>query len=165
MSLRSSNKLKDLILYSAQLCLRAYNTGILAFHVWYSINTTFTIQEYFHVYNTGILPCMVHHYFHITIREYFHVYNTGILHVKNRGINLCIQDSNISTIQCFGSASFWCRSGSADPLWWIVDPDPTYDRTNSNFYMICKELKEVEETLRSKCLTWIYKTQVILHEL
>ncbi len=27
--------------------------------------------------------------------------------------------------QCWGSLTFWCRSGSADPFLWLMDPDPT----------------------------------------
>jgi hypothetical protein len=31
--------------------------------------------------------------------------------------------------QCWGSLTFWCGSGSADPHLWLMDPDPTPDPT------------------------------------
>ena len=55
-------------------------------------------------------------------------------------------------IKCFGSAKFWFGSGSAKPLPGIVDTTE-------------KNLKDLEISLTSRCLTRTYKKQVILHEL
>ncbi len=33
------------------------------------------------------------------------------------------QSKSLSTVQCSGSMTFWCGSGSADPCLWLMDPD------------------------------------------
>ncbi len=44
---------------------------------------------------------------------------------------LCVQIVEMNAVhcrdQCYGSMTFWCGSGSADPCLWLIDPDPDSD--------------------------------------
>ncbi len=47
--------------------------------------------------------------------------------------------------QCCGSMEFWCRSGSADPYLWLMDPDPDADPDPAIFDIFDSYLEDVNK--------------------
>ncbi len=53
----------------------------------------------------------------------------GDMNVSHKEIDLKNPKTNtknagMHNAQCWGSMTFWCGSGSADPCLWLMDPDP-----------------------------------------
>jgi hypothetical protein len=44
--------------------------------------------------------------------------------------------------QCWGSVTFWCGSGSADPYLWLMDPDPYPTLDPTSFFSDFKDAKK-----------------------
>jgi hypothetical protein len=58
----------------------------------------------------------------------------------------------VCALQCCGSMTFWCGSGSADPCLWLLDPDPDPDPDPSIFIIYLQNANKKRIKKKSSCI-------------